>query len=221
MMELLVEPVSTYAGDIDFLILMVTVVVGFWFLASEAMFFWLLWKYRFQDGKLAQYITGNEPELKRWITIPHALIIVCDLFLIVGAVKVWYDIKQDLPPASQTVRVIAQQWAWTFQHPGADGKLDTDDDILMVDEMHIQANTLYHYKLQSLDALHSFSIPVFRLKQDAIPGREITGWFEATKTGEFDIQCTEMCGIGHGIMGAKLVIESPEQHAAWIASASK
>ncbi len=65
--------------------------------------------------------------------------------------------------------------------------------------------------------IHSFSVPVFRLKQDAVPGRVITGWFEATKTGTHDIQCAEICGIGHGVMGARIVIESPARHAAWVA----
>ena len=141
----------------------------------------------------------------------------CDIFIIVGAVKVWYDIKQYLPPAEATVRVIAQQWAWTFVHPGADGQIDTADDIALVDELRLQQGVKYHYKLESRDVLHSFSIPVFRLKQDAIPGRVITGWFEPTKTGSYDLQCTEICGIGHGIMGAKVVIETKEAHAAWIA----
>ena len=66
--------------------------------------------------------------------------------------------------------------------------------------------------------LHNFSVPVFRLKQDAIPGRVITGWFEATRTGEYGIQCAEICGIGHGLMGARIFIESPEEHAAWVGS---
>ena len=64
--------------------------------------------------------------------------------------------------------------------------------------------------------LHSFSVPVFRLKQDAVPGRTITGWFKPIITGEHDIQCAEICGIGHGIMGAKVFLETPEQHAAWM-----
>jgi cytochrome c oxidase subunit 2 len=63
-------------------------------------------------------------------------------------------------------------------------------------------------------------VPVFRLKQDAVPGRVITGWFEPTLTGSYDIQCAEICGIGHGLMGARIVIESPEQHAAWVAAQS-
>ena len=65
--------------------------------------------------------------------------------------------------------------------------------------------------------LHNFSVPVFRLKQDAIPGRVITGWFEATGTGSYDIQCAEICGYGHGLMVGRIVIETPEQHAAWMA----
>jgi cytochrome c oxidase subunit 2 len=61
---------------------------------------------------------------------------------------------------------------------------------------------------------------VFRLKQDAIPGREIVGWFTPTKTGTYDIQCAEMCGIGHGLMPARVVIDSAEQHAAWVSEQS-
>jgi len=151
------------------------------------------------------------------VTLPHLAVLVFDVFIIVGAVKVWYEIKQFLPPAEQTVRVIAQQWAWTFVQPGADGQIDTEDDIVTVDELHLLVGTTYHFKLESRDVLHSFSIPVFRIKQDAIPGRVITGWFKPILTGEHDLQCTEICGIGHGIMGAKVVIEDQAAHAAWIA----
>ena len=70
------------------------------------------------------------------------------------------------------------------------------------------------------DVLHSFSIPVFRLKQDAIPGRTYTGWVKPTMPGTYDITCAEICGMGHGVMGAKLVVEGPEAHAAWIAQNS-
>ena len=78
----------------------------------------------------------------------------------------------------------------------------------------------YIFERESRDVLHSFSVPVFRLKQDAVPGRVITGWFQATKTGTHDIQCVEICGIGHGIMGARIKIETPAEHAAWVAQNS-
>ncbi len=152
------------------------------------------------------------------MTIPHLLVLVADLFIIYGAVRVWVDVKQTLPETPyETVRVIGQQWAWSFVHPGPDGQLDTADDIKTVDELHIEANKPYIYELHARDVLHSFSIPVFRLKQDAIPGRVIKGWFQATGTGLYDIQCAEICGIGHGVMFGRIHIESAEQHAAWMA----
>jgi cytochrome c oxidase subunit 2 len=130
---------------------------------------------------------------------------------------VWASIKQDLPTADETIRVVAQQWAWRFVHPGLDQELGTADDIQTVDELHLKVNTLYHFRLESVDSLHSFSIPVFRLKQDAVPGRVYTGWFKPIKTGTFDIQCAEICGIGHGLMGARLIVESAEAHQQWLA----
>lgn len=218
MIERLIEPVSTYANQMDTLFLIITAVVMPWFFIVEGVFFWLLWRYRYREGQKALYVTGNEPELKRWITIPHNMIIALDLVIIGGAVNTWYNIKQRLPESEHVVRVIGQQWGWSFVHQGPDGLLDTEDDIRTANELHIIANTMYHYQLESRDVLHNFSVPVFRLRQDGIPGRRITGWFEATKTGEYDIQCAEMCGIGHGIMAARLIIHTPEDYAVWQAS---
>jgi len=207
---------SSYAADIDSLIILIAVLVGVWFLISEGVFFYLIFRFRHRDGHKGQYITGEEKHQKRWISIPHLLVLVCDLFIIVGAVRVWYDVKQNLPPADVTVRIVAQQWAWSFVHPGPDGQQGTADDIKTVDDLHIEVGKTYHYQLESRDVLHDFSVPVFRLKQDAIPGRVISGWWQATKTGEYDIQCAEICGIGHGLMAGRIHIESPEQHAAWV-----
>ncbi|MEE8386798.1 MAG: cytochrome C oxidase subunit II [Dehalococcoidia bacterium] len=228
MIERFVPAASSYASHVDGLFTLIFVLVGFWLLLSEAVFFWLIFRFRNkgvgvgegEGGRKAEYITGEQKSHKRWISIPHALVLVCDIFIIVGAVRVWYEVKQDLPPAQQTVRVMGQQWAWSFVHPGPDGELDTSDDIATVDELHLQVDTVYHYKLEARDVLHGFSIPAFRLKQDAVPGRVITGWFEPIQTGSFDIQCAEICGIGHGLMVARLVVESPAQHAAWMAEHS-
>jgi cytochrome c oxidase subunit 2 len=218
MIERLVPAASTYAADIDAVFTLIFVLVGFWFVLCQGVFLWLIVRFRKRDGVKAQYVTGELKSEKRWISIPHMLVLVCDVFIIVGAVRVWYDVKQNLPPAHQVVRVVGQQWAWSFDHPGPDGQLDTPDDIRTVDEMHVEVGKLIHVKLVSRDVLHSFSVPVFRLKQDVIPGREITGWFEATKPGTYDIQCAEICGIGHALMPARIVVETAEQHAAWIAS---
>lgn len=220
MIERFLVQASTYAGSIDGIIMLVFVLVGFWFLAAEGIFFWLIWKFRARPGEKSQYLTGKEKHVKRWVTIPHALVLVCDVFIIIGSVRVWYDVKQRLPEADTTIRVIGQQWAWTFQHPGPDNTLDTADDIFTVDDLHVEVEKTYHFRLESRDVVHSFSVPVFRLKQDAVPGRSITGWFRPTETGEHDVQCAEICGIGHGIMAARIHIEDADTHAQWIAENS-
>jgi len=223
MIELLGVPAaSSYAGHIDMVFTVIFVAVGFWFVLAEGVFFWLLLKFKKKEGVKAQYITGELKSEKRWITVPHNIILLFDVVIVVAAVKVWYEVKQNLPdaPDKRIVRVIAQQWAWTFVDPGPDGQLDTPDDIAKVNEMHVVVDKIHHFKLESKDVIHSFSVPVFRLKQDVIPGRVITGWFTPTKTGTYDIQCTEICGIGHGLMPARIVIETPEQHAAWVAQNS-
>ena len=220
MIERYIPAGSTYAGDIDFVINLIFWLVGAWFVLSEVLFFWLIIKFRKKEGQAPQYIDGSNKDHKKWVTYPHLLVLVCDVFIVVGAVKVWYDVKQDLPDAQRTVRVIGQQWAWTFEHPGADGELGTPDDIRTVNELHLEKDVLYHYKLESTDVLHDFSVPIFRLKQDAIPGRVITGWFEPTITGTYDVQCAEICGIGHGAMSARVIIKDEDAHAAWVAEHS-
>lgn len=216
----MMEQASSYAASIDNIILLVAVLAGFWFFAAEAMFFWLIWRFREKPNVKSEYIEGHEHHVKKWIEWPHRVILVFDVFIIFGAVQVWYNVKQRLPEADSTIRIIGQQWAWTFQHPGADNALDTADDIFTVDELHVEVDQTYHFLLESRDVLHSFSVPVFRLKQDAIPGRTITGWFEAINTGEHDVQCAEICGIGHGVMAARINIEDAQQHADWIRSVS-
>jgi cytochrome c oxidase subunit 2 len=215
MIERYVEQVSSYASQIDNLITLVGVLVGFWFVLVEFVFFGLIIAFRERPGVKAQYITGEEKHQKRWISIPHELVLACDIVIIIAAVRVWVNVKQTQPPAEETVRVIAQQWAWSFVHPGPDGKLGTADDIKTVDELHVKVNTVYHFKLEARDVLHSFSVPVFRVKQDAIPGRVITGWFKALKIGTHDIQCTEICGIGHGLMPGRIFIQSKSDYDAW------
>jgi cytochrome c oxidase subunit 2 len=210
---------STYAKDIDFVFDLIFWIVTFWFLLAEGVFFYLILRFRKKEGVPGQYITGELKSEKRWITVPHFAVLVFDVLILFFAVKVWYEVKQNIPdtPDKAFIRVIGQQWAWTFVDPGPDGKLDTPDDIAKVNELHVQVDKLHIFQLESKDVLHDFSVPVFRLKQDVIPGRVITGWFTPTMTGTYDIQCAEICGIGHALMPAKIIIETAQQHAAWVA----
>jgi cytochrome c oxidase subunit 2 len=207
---------SSYAHGIDQLFLLIAVLVGFWLIVAEAVLFWFVFKYLERDGHATRHITGDEPELNRWITIPHLLVILCDIVIIIPAIMVWYNVKQAMPPTDRTVRVIGQQWAWSFQEPGPDGVLDTGDDIRTVGELHVAVNTTYRFELTSRDVVHSFAVPAFRLKQDALPGRTIIGWFRPSRIGTYDIQCTQMCGIGHGLMAGRVIVETQQDHAAWL-----
>jgi len=221
MIERWVPAISSYAADIDFIFdLIFWIVIAFWFLLVEGVFLWLILRFKKRAGVPAQYITGELASEKKWINYPHYLVLVCDVVILAVAIRVWYEVKQDVPPTDETVRIVGQQWAWSFVHAGADGRLDTPDDIRTVDDLHLQVGRTYEYKLESRDVLHSFSIPVFRLKQDAIPGRVVTGWFKPIKTGEHDIQCAEICGFGHALMPGRVLIETPEEHVAWITSHS-
>jgi len=216
MIEQFLERASSYAGDIDFLFDLITYMVGFWFVVAEGALFYFLFRFRRKPDQPTTYVDGTDKKHKRWINIPHLLIIICDIVIIIGAGNVWYKIKQKLPTQDATIGIISQQWAWTFVHPGKDEELHTDDDITLVDELHLEVGKTYHYELTSKDALHSFSVPVFRLKQDAVPGRKIKGWFKPEKEGVYDIQCAEMCGIGHGVMGATLIIHSSKEFDEWL-----
>ena len=216
MLERYLTGASTYAHNVDQLFLLIAALVGFWFLAAEGVFFWLIFKFREKDGRPTQHITGEEKHQTKWISIPHFLVIICDIVILVPAILVWYNIKEYMPPADQTIRVIGQQWAWSFQEPGPDGILDTADDIRTVGELHVTLNKTYHFELVSRDVVHSFAVPSFRLKQDALPGRTITGWFRPNRLGTYDIQCTQMCGIGHGLMAGRIIVETPQDHAAWL-----
>ena len=220
MIDSVVKQASSYAANIDLVIIVIGAIVMPWFFLAEGVFLYFIMKFRAKDGQKAMDMDGSNPLHKRWITWPHNAVLFFDVVILIFAVKVWYEVKQDMPPPETEVKIIGQQWAWTFVQPGPDNQLGTADDIKTADELHVPVGKVVKWVGTATDVLHSFSVPVFRLKQDVIPGREITGWFKATEAGTFDIQCTEMCGIGHGVMGARIFVETPEQHAAWMASAA-
>jgi cytochrome c oxidase subunit 2 len=129
---------STYASDIDGVIALVAIIVGFWGVLAELVLIGLVIAYRKKPGVKAEYITGEQSKEMAWISYPHYVVLVCDILIIIAAVRVLFDVKQDLPPPDRTVRVIAQQWAWSFVHPGPDQKLGTEDDISTVDQLRVE-----------------------------------------------------------------------------------
>ncbi len=83
--------------------------------------------------------------------------------------------------------------------------------------MHVPANKVVHVHLRSQDVIHSFFVPQFRMKQDAVPGREIVQWFEATKPGKYELPCAELCGFGHSGMKGWIYVHGAEEYRKWAA----
>ena len=117
---------------------------------------------------------------------------------------------------SVEVRLIAKQFNWEFHYPGPDGQFDTLDDKTIDADLHVPVNKVVRVYLRAQDVIHSFYVPVLRLKQDVVPGREIIAWFEATKTGEYEIPCAELCGPGHSGMLGKLMIYTADDYEKWL-----
>ena len=134
-LEWLLPSASTYASDIDRLFDVITLLVGIPFLIACYLFFSFILRFRAKSGRKAMYITGTEHQYMKWIHRAHIPILTFDVIIVVMAVNVWFDVKQNLPEADATVRLIAQQWAWTFVHPGPDNVLDTADDITTINEI--------------------------------------------------------------------------------------
>ena len=246
---------GTFATNIDDLFKIITYLMTFSFVVALAIIVGLIITGRRKPGVKAKYVTGEKKQELAFVYATLAIFVLFDLVIDVKTHAVWAHVKENRPTAEIVTRAIGQQWAWTFVNPGQDGQLGTADDISTVNEMHLPAGKVTHVELESSDVLHSFSVPIFRLKQDVIPGRIITSWFQSLPFEEmkaiknemnakvdaakaagdkfvldlgkdtpgsasFDIQCTEMCGVGHGIMSAKIIFHSEEDYSNWVAENS-
>jgi cytochrome c oxidase subunit II len=123
-------------------------------------------------------------------------------------------------PAALRVEVTAQQWAWTFRYAGADGRFETSDDVVTLNELHVPLATPIYLKLRSKDVVHSFYLPNFRTKIDAVPGSTTRLWFEARSAGLYEIGCAQHCGVSHYKMRAELFATSAEDFRRWSARAA-
>jgi cytochrome c oxidase subunit 2 len=207
------ENVSSFGGEIDWLfhlIYAITAITGLLVFAALIAF---LVMYRDRPGRRARYTHGNTTLEIVWTVVP-SLILVVLTFLSVPA---WSKIKMSQPPTDFVVQVDAKQFNWQVFYPGPDGKFGTADDKKFLDEMHVPVNKPVKVILKSQDVIHSFFVPSFRIKQDAVPGREILAWFDATKAGKYEWPCAELCGFGHSGMKGWIYVHTPADYAKWAA----
>jgi cytochrome c oxidase subunit II len=196
--------ISTFGPRIDWLFeLIFWIVVIVWAAVMITMVIFMV-RYRARPDRKAEYIEGN-PRLEMIWTAITAAIMVMLAFM---SRSTWADIKEHGPPGQVFFNVTAKQFNWEITYPGPDGKLGTKDDVTVENEMHVPVNQVVRIDLTSKDVIHSFFVPNMRLKQDAVPGRIIHVWFEATETGTYEIPCAELCGFGHSGMLGHLTVQS-------------
>ena len=138
-------------------------------------------------------------------------------------------LELDIPKADLTIKATGKQWYWTYAYPD-NGKFEFDSlmaadkqpRLLGVDnEMVVPVNKVVRVQTTGADVIHSFAVPAFGIKIDAIPGRLNETWFKATKTGMFYGQCSELCGKDHAFMPIAVKVVSDQEFAAWVADAKK
>jgi cytochrome c oxidase subunit II len=138
-------------------------------------------------------------------------------------------LELDIPKADLTIKATGKQWYWSYAYPD-NGKFEFDSlmaqdkqpRLLGVDnEMVVPVNKIVVVQTTGADVIHSFAVPAFGIKIDAIPGRLNETWFKATKTGMFYGQCSELCGKDHAFMPIAVRVVSDQEFAAWVETAKK
>ncbi len=212
------EPISSAAGHVDHLFVVLLVITGLTFAGTMAVLAVAAWRYAAREGRRATYTHGSVRLELIWTLIP-AVILIFISFYQLGA---WSEIKfqgswPDVPPVAE---VKARQFQWKIRYPGPDKTLYTADDLHTINELHVVKGDFAMIHLTSEDVLHSFFLPQLRIKQDAVPGMTIPVLFDANKPGRYELLCAELCGWGHSKMRAILTVhETRSEFEEWMEEA--
>ena len=214
------KDVSLDGYRIDNVIHYTDFVISIYFGIVVAALAYFIYRYRSTRGHKAVYDHGNS---KHSVMFTGGLGLMVFLSVDVVIEKMAFQDRKDafwnFPKGENVVRieVMPQQFAWNFRYPGPDREFGTDDDIIPAqNQMHIPVNTPIVVQIASWDVIHSFYLPNFRIKQDATPGMITALWWQATKTGVFDIACAELCGNSHYKMKGYLTVETDEEFRQWL-----
>jgi cytochrome c oxidase subunit 2 len=206
---------STFAGDIDWLYYLILWITGIAFVVVEVGLVWFIIRYRARPGRRAEYTHGSTRAEIIWTAVPAVTVVIIGVL----SGRVWAQIKgrDSVPDDAIPISVRAKQFEWNTSYPGADGQLGTPDDFTTRNQIHVPVNRPVVAHLTAEDVIHSFNIPAFRLKQDAVPGMRIRAWFQATTPGEYELGCAELCGLGHYRMRAVVTVHEEEDYRRWLA----
>lgn len=239
---------SVQGAKIDLLINLLHVFMVLLFVGWGIFMIYCLVQFRQRPGHKAIY-QPIKAGISKWLEIG---IVIFEAIILIGiSFPAWSKLKINFPDEKDAVvvKVVAQQFAWNFHYAGPDGKFgktdpsfidestnplgldksdpDGKDDITTINQLVVPAGKKILIKLTSKDVIHSFTIPVLRVKQDALPGMEIPVWFEAKAEAakdpapgeeevKYDIACAQLCGLSHFKMQGYVAIRTEAGFAAWL-----
>jgi cytochrome c oxidase subunit 2 len=202
------EEASTEAYHVDGLFNFILYASLILFVGIAAVLFYFVKKYkRTSENQVAQAQVIHNTALEiTWTVIPIIIVMFLFYWGFTGYLKMTVP-----PPNASEIRVTAKKWMWQFDYPNGNKA---------VGELVVPVDTPIRLVMSSEDVIHSFFVPNFRIKRDVIPNRYTRIWFEANRTGQFQIFCTEYCGDGHSDMLGSIRVLSKADYAAWLKEAN-
>jgi cytochrome c oxidase subunit II len=170
----------------------------------------------------ARFDHGETPRSWRWTVGTAGLIFfVVDGDLLVGSLSAVREVYGNFPwaeaqPGAVRIEVTAHQWAWAFRYAGADGRFDTADDLVTLNELMLPQGQPAIFQVASSDVIHGFNVPAMRMKVDAVPGMVNRMFFVPKLTGTFEIACAQHCGANHYKMRGTVTVLPADRYAAWL-----
>lgn len=201
-MSWLPEVASSFAGKVDYIIWFVTVISLVFFILVSFFLVYFAIKYRRRKGnEETPYITGSHMLEALWTVIPSILLIIIFAYGFI-------TFREMRTPPSDTldINVTGRQWLWQFKYNNGKTTLN---------ELYVPEGKPIKLIMTSEDVNHGFFVPAFRVKQDLMANRYTQLWFKATKTGTYDLFCTQYCGTGHSAMLGKVIVMAPEEYKKW------
>lgn len=194
---------STGAAEVDFGFNFALWVNYIFFAIVVVAMLYFVWKYRRRKDNEIGAPTGHNTAIEIvWSVVPLAVLMGCFIIGFRG-----YLSLAVAPKDAYEIQVTAKKWSWTFAYPN--GKISPG-------ELHVPAGQPVRMVMSSVDVIHSFFVPEFRVKQDVVPGMYTSVWFEAHEPGEKVLFCTEFCGKDHSNMLATVVVHTPDDFQKWL-----
>ena len=195
---------SSISTEMDLLYLFITLVCAFFTIVVVALVVFFSIKYQRRNPEdVGDDIHGSLILELVWTAIPFVL----SMIMFFWGASLFYRLSR--PPAdAMEMTVVGKQWMWKIQHP---------EGVREINELHVPLGRNVRLTIASEDVIHDFSLPAFRVKMDAVPGKFTTLWFKATQIGAYHIFCMQYCGTKHSGMVGTVYVMSPQDYEAWLA----